>query len=244
MKLIDKVVELMKELNTTDCTRYIQVGKVLVNEEIILLPNYKIKENDVIRIKESKKWVSRGGEKLEYAIKEFDVDFNEKIVLDIGSSTGGFTDVSLKYGAAKVYALDVGTNQLDYKLRINPKVKSMEKTNIRDIDINTFNEKIDIVVCDVSFISLKKIIDAIEVIKHPQLKLILLLKPQFEAKKYLLEKGGIVSQEHHEEIIYNIKEYLIEKKYTFLDVKESIIKGKKSKNIEYIINLEVNNEAK
>ncbi|MCK5945761.1 MAG: TlyA family RNA methyltransferase [Mycoplasmataceae bacterium] len=230
IKLIDKVVSLG---HTEDMSlRIIKSGQVMVNNEVLFMPNQKINDSDSIIIKESKKYVSRGAFKLLNAIEEFDMDLNNKVVLDIGSSTGGFTQVSLESGAKHVFALDVGTNQLEYKLRNDKRVTTLEKTNLKTITKEMFNESIDVVVTDVSFISLKHVF---KVVNGLDTKVIMaLIKPQYEANSNQILKGGIAPKEIHEEIIEKVKSYASEYGFVLSSIKESPITGAKSKNIEYI----------
>ena len=145
--------------------REIMVGNVIVNEQAVTKAgtNFKDDEKLNIRIKNKLRYVSRGGLKLEKAIKEWELDFNDKLVLDIGASTGGFTDCALQNGAKRVYSVDVGTNQLDWKLRNDDRVVSIEETHIKDLTPeNIENNKVDYIVIDVSFISLTKVIPYFE----------------------------------------------------------------------------------
>ena len=141
------------------------------------------------------RWVSRAGLKLEHAAAHFALDFHGKTVLDIGASTGGFTEVALDGGAAHVYAVDVGMGQMDDSLRGLETVTVMEKTNARDLTMEMFDRVIDMVVCDASFISLEKVLPAALVIARQGAVLVALIKPQFEAGKGNLGKGGIVKDE-------------------------------------------------
>ena len=145
--------------------REIMVGNVIVNEQAVTKAgtNFKDDEKLNIRIKNKLRYVSRGGLKLEKAIKEWELDFNDKLVLDIGASTGGFTDCALQNGAKRVYSVDVGTNQLDWKLRNDDRVVSIEEIHIKDLTPeNIENNKVDYIVIDVSFISLTKVIPYFE----------------------------------------------------------------------------------
>ena len=137
-------------------------------------------------------WVSRGGVKLAAALDHFAIDPAGLICLDVGASTGGFTDVLLSRGAAKVYALDVGSGQLAWKLRIDPRVAVLEKTNVRDLGAALIPEPLDLVVCDVSFIGLTLALPPALVLTGPGARLVALIKPQFEAGRYQVGKGGIV----------------------------------------------------
>ncbi|UWD33902.1 TlyA family RNA methyltransferase [Mesomycoplasma molare] len=231
-----KLIDILKEKNIANAESLIRTSKVIVNGEIITTPGFIVNElQSKIEVKNNEKeWVSRGAFKLIEAIKKFNLDFTDKIVLDIGSSTGGFTEVSLKYGAKKVFALDSGTNQLDYKLRINPKVEVYEKTNLKNINFSLFNEYIDIVVCDVSFISLKEVFKVINFVIHDDSKLMLLIKPQFEASRKYVKEGGFVEEKYHDFLINRVKEYGIEHGFKMTKIDRSPILGNKSKNIEYI----------
>ncbi|MBR3571144.1 MAG: TlyA family RNA methyltransferase, partial [Mycoplasmataceae bacterium] len=209
MTLIEKLFSL--GYSNKESLGLIMSGNVLVNEEIVIKGSTKIKENDVIRIKNKKKWVSRGSYKLLEAIEKFNLDLTNKICLDVGASTGGFTQVLLSKGAKKIYSLDSGTNQLDFTLRQNEKVVSLEKTNLKSINDDMFEEKIDFICCDVSFISVKKLFDVLSktnVLANNNYVLIL-IKPQFEASSNIVEKGGFVNKIHHKDIIDSIISYAI-----------------------------------
>ena len=137
-------------------------------------------------------WVSRGGIKLDHGLTHFGFDVSGAVALDVGSSTGGFTDVLLSRGAAKVYAVDVGTNQLAWKLRQDPRVIVHEQTNARALDRTIVPEDVDVIVCDASFIGLAKVLEAPLRLAKPGAKLIALVKPQFEAGRAEVGKGGVV----------------------------------------------------
>ena len=232
MTLLEYLANLNYDLKKAEAI--IRAGQVLINKEIVFIPSHKIKQTDQIIIKESKKWVSRGAFKLLGAIEEFDLEFKNKIVLDIGASTGGFTQVALANKATKVYALDVGTNQLDYKLRSNDKVIVYEKTNLKQINQSMFQENIDIVLADVSFISLKHVFKAVNELKNNKIKIITLIKPQFEANSNQVESGGFVPETLHKDIINKTKKYAEDFNFKFVNIKKSKIKGNKSKNQEYV----------
>ncbi|SHH50714.1 TlyA family RNA methyltransferase [Thermosipho atlanticus] len=182
--------------------RLIMAGNVIVNNERVDKPGKMFDENIDIRVKEKEKYVSRGGYKIEGAWKSFKFEIKDKVACDIGASTGGFTDFLLQNGVKKVYCVDVGYGQLHWKIRNNPKVIVLERTNARELDLE---ERVDLVVCDVSFISLKKIFPTIKRILKSEGKAIVLVKPQFEAGKNKVGKGGIVrSKEIHKEVLYDI----------------------------------------
>lgn len=232
------LLEKLKLLNYNEdkAKALIMSGNVLVNNEKTILPFIKIKENDIIKIKQPKQWVSRGAFKLLKAFEHFDLNINNKICLDVGSSTGGFTEVLLHKKAKKVYALDSGKNQLDYKLRINEKVVVLEKTNFKKINEKMFSEKIDFLCCDVSFISVKRLFNVLNLNKILSTKneLIILIKPQFEAPKEKVEKGGFVKENEHKKIIDDLINYAKEKNFEFIGLIKSPIQGNKSKNTEYL----------
>ncbi len=215
----------------------IMEGKVFVNNQKEDKPGTMIKDDAVVEFRGEKlKYVSRGGYKLEKAVDVFNIFLKDKICVDIGASTGGFTDVMLQNGAKKVYAIDCGTNQLDYKLRIDDRVVSMENTNARYLTKNDLNnEIIDFVSVDVSFISLKKIIPIIKDILNEDGKAVLLIKPQFEAGKELVSKGGVVKDKNiHIAIINDIINYCISFKFKIIGIDYSPIKGPAG-NIEYLL---------
>ena len=187
----------------------IMTGTVFVNNQRIDKPGTLIKDDSEISIKNSRgKYVSRGGIKLEKALKEFNIDVNGITALDIGASTGGFTDCLLQKGANKVYAFDVGHGQFDWKLRNSEKVVVKEKINCRYLEHKDIGEMVDLVVIDVSFISLKLIVGPAINVLNSGGTLIALIKPQFEAGKGEVGKGGIIKDESkHKEIVEMIRSH-------------------------------------
>lgn len=184
-------------------------------------------------------YVSRGAFKLKQAQENFALDFNQKIVLDIGASTGGFTDFSLQNGAEKIYAIDVGKGQLDYKLRNNDRVVNLEETNFRHIGPDIFKEKIDAVVIDVSFISLVTIIKKLYELKTSLAQdffIVALIKPQFEAGKEIMDKckGVIKDEKIRVSVLNKTLEKLREIGFKLSEPIESPIKGAKG-NIEFLV---------
>jgi 23S rRNA (cytidine1920-2'-O)/16S rRNA (cytidine1409-2'-O)-methyltransferase len=181
-------------------------------------------------------YVSRGGLKLEKALDHFAIPVAGRIALDVGSSTGGFTDCLLQRGAAKIYAVDVGTNQLAWKLRSDPRVVSMEKTNIRDVTAAQIPERVDLIVCDASFIGLRTALPAALALAADGAHLAALIKPQFEVGKGRVGKGGIVREpELHEEVRATIAAWLAEQPgWTVLGTTESPIEGAEG-NKEFLI---------
>jgi 23S rRNA (cytidine1920-2'-O)/16S rRNA (cytidine1409-2'-O)-methyltransferase len=214
----------------------IKKGLVRVNNEIITKTAKDVPEDAVIEILEQPKYVGRGGLKLEKALEEFQINPEGLIVLDVGSSTGGFTDCLLQKGAKKVYALDVGTDQLDPNLKNDPRVISMEKTDIRNI--KTLPDKIDMAVIDVSFISLEMILESVKNLLKTEGKIIALIKPQFETSKTDKNKSGIVkNDELREKVLEKIKNYAQKINLKVLKETDSPILGG-SGNKEYLVLME------
>ncbi len=189
-----------------------------------------------IEVKSSKlKYVSRGGLKLEKAMDVWGVDVKDKVCMDIGSSTGGFTDCMLMNGARKVYAVDVGTNQLAWKLRQDERVVVMEKTNIRYLTPDKVDDKIEFASVDVSFISLTKIMSAVYELLADNARMVCLIKPQFEAGREKVGKKGVVREEStHVEVVTMIRDYMLDSGFKVLGLDYSPIKGPEG-NIEYLI---------
>ena len=180
-------------------------GQVLVNGKKEKA-SYDAKEDDLIELVNVNPYVSRGGLKLEGAINSFRLDFKDKVILDIGASTGGFTDCSLKHGAKLVYAVDVGTLQLDESLRNNPKVISYEQTNIKDID--HFDNDIDYLVMDVSFVSIEHLLPSLDHLITDNNALICLIKPQFELGHLNMKNGIVKDKKLHMKVLNNVFEEL------------------------------------
>lgn len=184
------------------------------------------------------KYVSRGGLKLEKAMKEFPIGLMGKICMDIGASTGGFTDCMLQNGAKKVYAIDVGHGQLDWKLRNDERVICMEKTNFRYVTKEQVTEEIDFASVDVSFISLTKILPAAKPLLKSGGQMVCLIKPQFEAGREKVGKKGVVTDKKvHEEVIEKVADFAADMGFFILGLSYSPIKGPEG-NIEYLLHLE------
>ena len=184
------------------------------------------------------KYASRGGYKLEKAVSLWDIRLEGMVCMDAGSSTGGFTDCMLQNGASKVYAVDVGTNQLAWKLRQDERVVSMEKTNIRYITHNDIPDKISFVSIDVAFISLTKVLIPIRDILEDGGRIVCLVKPQFEAGREKVGKKGVVrDQAVHLEVLENIMVYVLSEGFSIIDLSYSPIKGPEG-NIEYLLYIE------
>ncbi|MFH1715246.1 MAG: TlyA family RNA methyltransferase [Elusimicrobiota bacterium] len=214
-------------------------GSVLVNGKVCAKPGHKISGADSIVVQDNgiKSFVSRGGLKLDGALEEFNINLENNVCLDVGASTGGFTDCMLKRGAKKVYALDVGYGQLDWSLRNDPRVVCIEKTNIRYWDANEVIEHIDFATVDASFISLTKILPRLKEILKPPYRIFALIKPQFEVGPKKVKKGVVVDDKIREEAVSNIKMFCEDLKFDIKGICRSGIKGPKG-NIEYFIFLE------
>ena len=183
-------------------------------------------------------WVSRGGIKLDHGLTHFGFDVTGAVALDVGSSTGGFTDVLLSRGAAKVYAVDVGTNQLAWKLRQDPRVVVHEQTNARTLDATIVPEPIDIVICDASFISLAKVLEAPLKLARPGARLVALIKPQFEAGRAEVGKGGVVRDPAvHQRVCDEAAAWVQSQGWSVLGVTESPITGPEG-NVEFLLGAE------
>ena len=215
--------------------RLIRAGMVRVNEQPANKPGHQYPEDADLIVKEKEKYVSRGGLKIEGAWRQFHFELAGTVCLDIGSSTGGFTDFMLQQGAVKVYAVDCGTNQLHYKLREDSRVVVMENTNARYLTETDIPEKADFCSIDTSFISLTNILPPLKMLMKPGGHIISLIKPQFEAGKEQVGKGGVVRDPAiHEEVIEKIKRFGTEELgFEWLGICGSPIKGPAG-NIEFL----------
>ena len=217
----------------------IKQGHISVNGSICFKPSYLIKDGDDIKIiGETLKYVGRGGLKLEKIIDICRVDLNNKICMDIGASTGGFTDCMLQNGASKVYAIDVGYGQFAWKLRNDERVVCLEKTNVRYVTHEQVPDEGDFASIDVSFISLTKVLPAVLGVLGEKGQLVCLIKPQFEAGREKVGKKGVVRDSSvHREVIEMIVEYVRTQSLGILGLDFSPIKGPEG-NIEYLIYLD------
>ncbi|HHU68753.1 MAG TPA: TlyA family RNA methyltransferase [Thermoanaerobacterales bacterium] len=218
--------------------RAIMSGLILVDKKLVDKPGTEVDIESAIEIKgDSCPYVSRGGLKLEKALNVFNINVKNKVIIDVGASTGGFTHCLLNFGAKKVYAIDVGYGQLDWKLRNDPRVVAIERKNIRYINLDDIGEKCDIATIDVSFISLKKVIPAVIKLLIEQGEIIALIKPQFETERQKVGKKGVVkSPNTHYEVVNSIIQFCEENDISFNDITYSPIIGPKG-NIEYLIHL-------
>ena len=217
----------------------IMAGLVFVDGQISDKPGTPIKEDAVITVKGSDcPFVSRGGLKLAKALKVFGIDPKGFVCIDIGASTGGFTDCLLQNGASKIYALDVGYGQLDYSLRIDSRVINMEKQNFRYVTQDMFDGPMDFACTDVSFISLKHIFPNASMLLKDGGQMVALIKPQFEAGREQVGKNGIIKDPKvHQSVIENVLQFAVESRFTVKKLSYSPVKGAKG-NIEFLVLLE------
>ena len=214
----------------------IMAGAAFSGERKLAKPGDMLAEDAPLEVRgKDHPWVSRGGIKLDHGLTHFGFDVIGAVALDVGSSTGGFTDVLLSRGAAKVYAVDVGTNQLAWRLRQDPRVVVHEQTNARFLTVEQVPEAVDIVVCDASFISLAKVLEAPLKLARPGAKLVALVKPQFEAGREDVGKGGVVRDPQvHDRVCTQAKDWVESQRWTVLGVTESPITGPEG-NVEFLL---------
>ncbi len=192
---LDTILQKRLNLTRTQAQTLIREGKVFDKNGVCLdKPGMKVPPNIELKVVQDLKYVSRGGIKLEHALNYFNINVKNKIAIDVGASTGGFTDCLLQFGVLKVYAVDVGYGQLAWKLRVNPRVVVMERCNIRYLNPDQLPEKPNFFTIDCSFISLKLILPKIVELVETPAEGVVLIKPQFEAGKVYVEKGGVVKK--------------------------------------------------
>ena len=211
-KSIDQLLVEKQLVETrTKAKAMIMAGQIFVDEKQINKSGEIFKEDVRIKVKNLQpEWVSRGAFKILHALNNFNIEINNKTCLDLGASTGGFSQVLLKKGAKKIYSVDVGKNQLHEKLRIKNKIINIEKTNARYLTSATIKDKIDIIVCDVSFISMIKVIEPCLKFLTNNGQIIALIKPQFEAKKKEIKKGVVLDKNVHLRICDEYKKWFEE----------------------------------
>lgn len=210
-------------------------GKILVNGKRATKSSITVSATASIKIESYPRYVSRGGLKLEHALKSFAVNVKDLVIADVGSSRGGFTDCVLQHGAKKVYAIDVGKNQLDNKLRYDPRVQVHEETDIREL--KSLPELINFAVVDVSFISLTQVLPSVQKLLKPDGEIIALIKPEFELGAAARDKRGVVRGENNlQKAIEKIKSWARGNNWKIKGLIESPVKGAQG-NIEYLIYL-------
>lgn len=222
----------------TKAQAMVMAGVVLVDNQRVEKPSDQFLPDAAVRIKDADnpaaKYVGRGGLKLEAALRQFQIDVTGLTCLDVGASTGGFTDCLLQHGASRVFAIDVGHNQLDWRLRNDPRVQVREGVNARYLQPDDFSVKFDLIVIDVSFISLTKVLPALGPLLKSDGKLIALIKPQFEVGRGEVGSGGIVKDpEQHERVIHEVTEFARSVGLVPRGVIESPIKGAEG-NVEFL----------
>lgn len=211
---------------------YIKLGKVTVDGIKRTKPGFFVDVNSELKILQQVQYVSRAGLKLESVAKKMRIDFRNKTVLDVGSSTGGFTDYSLKNGANKVIAVDVGTDQLHPKLRLNKKVELHEKTDIRNFKTN---QKIDVVVIDVSFISIKEILPSVVNLSNKNTKIVAMVKPQFEAGRNGTVNGVVKNNYYRRKILQDFENWCRSNNLYIENKRDSEVKGTKGNQERFYI---------
>jgi 23S rRNA (cytidine1920-2'-O)/16S rRNA (cytidine1409-2'-O)-methyltransferase len=214
----------------------IMAGAVFSGERKLAKAGEMVAEDAALEVRgKDHPWVSRGGIKLDHGLTHFGFDVTGAVALDVGSSTGGFTDVLLSRGAAKVYAVDVGTNQLAWKLRQDPRVVVHEQTNARSLDSNIIPEPVDIIVCDASFIGLAKVLEAPLRLARPSAKLVALIKPQFEAGREEVGKGGVVRDpDVHARVCAAARAWVESEGWEVIGIPPSPITGPEG-NVEFLL---------
>ena len=211
---------------------YIKLGKVAVDGIKRTKPGFFVDVNSELKILQQVQYVSRAGLKLESVAKKMRIDFRNKTVLDVGSSTGGFTDYSLRNGANKVIAVDVGTDQLHPKLRLNKKVELHEKTDIRNFRTD---QKIDVVVIDVSFISIKEILPSVVNLSNKNTKIVAMVKPQFEAGRNGTVNGVVKNNSYRRKILQDFENWCRSNNLYIENKRDSEVKGTKGNQERFYI---------
>lgn len=213
----------------------IRAGQVLVDERVVDKPGHLIPEDASLRVKEQPRYVSRGGLKLEAALDTFGLDVTGRIAVDVGASTGGFTDCLLQRGAARVYAIDVGYGQLAWKLRQDPRVVVLERTNIRHLEALPDGVQANLAVIDTSFIGLSLVLPATLRLLAPRADLVVLVKPQFEAGPEKVGKGGVVRDPAvHREVLERVVALAQELGLTVAGLTVSPVRGPAG-NVEFLL---------
>lgn len=222
----------------------IMAGIVYVNNQKVDKAGFELKEGDVLEVRgKTLQYVSRGGLKLEKAMQEFPITLEGKICMDVGASTGGFTDCMLQNGAVKVYSVDVGYGQLAWKLRTDKRVVNLERTNFRYATREQIPDEVDFASVDVSFISLKHILPNLNTLLATDGQAVCLIKPQFEAGKEKVGKKGVVRDLNvHLEVVENVIKLALENGFSVMGLQFSPIKGPEG-NIEYLIYLNKSQET-
>lgn len=240
IRLDSRIFELGLTESREKAKAFIMAGQVFVNGMKVVKAGTTVLPEDKIEVRGTSEFVSRGGHKLKKAMEVFPIDLNDKICMDIGASTGGFTDCMLQNGASRVYSIDVGYGQLAWKLRSDPRVVNLERTNVRYITAEQVPDAIDFFSVDVSFISLCLVLPAAYPLLRDGGECVCLIKPQFEAGREKVGKKGVVRDKSvHAEVIAKIDTFARELGFSVRGLDFSPIKGPEG-NIEYLIYLKKN----
>ena len=237
MRLDQKLTQLYPDLSRSKAQDSIKEGLVKVNGQVITKSSTKVEDDDRIELQEADvAFASRAGFKLFDVLEDFQVDLNDRICMDVGASTGGFTDVCLQHGAKKVYAIDVGVDQLIPRLRKDPRVVNMEHCNCRYLEKSMFQDAITFACMDVSFISIKLILPALFQVLD-RIELVVLIKPQFEAGKQNIGKHGIVKDSKvHMAVLQDMVNFVQEQGYYVAHLQSSSILGRDG-NKEFVMHI-------
>ncbi len=234
---LDTLVAQREGITRSQARSLIMEGRVKVNGDPATKPGANVRPGAQIDVERPRRFVSRGGEKLEHALEAFGIDATGKRVLDVGASTGGFTDCLLQRGAAHVVAVDVGYGQLDWRLRNDSRVTVMERTNFRHLPDDAFDEAFDLIVADTSFISVRTILARAVAYLTPQGEIVALVKPQFEAGRERLGSGGVVRDPQlHREILREVRDATAQLGLVAVDLAGSPLLGPAG-NREFLIRL-------
>lgn len=212
---------------------YIRLGQVEVDGRVVTKPGFAVSENARLQLTVEEQYVSRAALKLASVAKALNLDFKDAVVLDVGSSTGGFTDYALRQGARKVIAVEAGTNQLHHTLLDHPRIELHEQTDIRDIQ--KLSERPDIVTVDVSFISLRDILPHIATLAGPKSRLIVMVKPQFEAEQSKLKHKGVIKNDKLRRAILKDFEAWVRQGFVVLDKADSGVRGAKGNQERFYV---------
>lgn len=223
-RLDQKLSEMGLVVSRSQAESQIKLGQVTVNGKVVTKPGTLVRDDDVIKLTATEQYVSRAALKLASVAEIFGIDFRDKVVLDVGSSTGGFTEYALRHGASKVIAVEVGTDQLHPSLHGNPQIELHEKTDIRDFKTT---QKIDIVVADVSFISLREILPSVAKLVQPTTQIAVMVKPQFEAGASNLKHKGVIKNDAMRRDILKDFETWTQSRFKIVDKADSAVSGAK-----------------
>lgn len=223
-RLDQRLVQSGLVASRSQATSYIKLGQVMVNKKPVTKPGFLVVETDRVELTAQEQYVSRAGLKIASVAKSLKLDFADKVVLDVGSSTGGFTDYALRHGARKIIAVDTGTNQLHSSLRDDPRIELHEKTDIREF---ASHQAIDMILVDVSFISLRDILPYIAKLCSQNTQVVAMVKPQFEAYKNALKHKGVIKNDRLRRDILKAFEIWVRDHFVILDKADSAVSGTK-----------------